>query len=364
MSANRVYISNLNFNTTEDELLEHFKKYEVVSVLIPSQTVRFFRNNQVRPLGIAYAEFPSHEKAQEAIEALNGESLKNRQLRLKPYVPYSPEKVSRKVSKSNAFSNLRKSRKESRDVLISSSGPVETDAAELEEIARPEVLPEASNESSPRASGSQLRNNVCDETVVTTEAVIKTEAANTKVRNGKGKAEDSNSSHPNPPEVVYCNDTIYLGYLPKDIDDLQIRDYLEGYHPNEIWIFRTRPKGKHIQLHRHFMAALVTIKTKENLEDVVESLSKKKFHSKKIIVRRARLSKLKEVQSMADSQSSEQLDVDILPLAENEAEAQQQDMLPAKGAVARSTDCVAAGSAEAHVQEQTEKQDQQQVIAA
>ncbi|SJM87420.1 uncharacterized protein ZBIST_3609 [Zygosaccharomyces bailii] len=358
MSANRVYISNLNFNTTEDELLEHFKNYEVVSVLIPSQTVRFFRNNQVRPLGIAYAEFPSREKAHDAIEALNGESLKNRQLRLKPYVPYSPEKVSRKVSKSNAFSNLRKSRKESRDVLISSSGPVETDAAELEELARPEVLPEVSNESSPRVSESQLRNVVCGETVVTTEAVIKTEAGNTEFKNGKARADDSNE-----PEIAYCNDTIYLGYLPKDIDDLQIRDYLEGYYPNEIWIFRTRPKGKHIQLHRHFMAALVTIKTKESLEDVVESLSKKKFHSKKIIVRRARLSKLKEVQSMADSQSSEQLDVDILPLAENEAEAQQQDMHPAKGAVERSTVNVAAGSAEVHVQEQTEKQDQQQAIA-
>lgn len=342
MSTNRIYISNLNFSTTEDELLDYFKEYQVVSVLIPSQTVRFFRNNQVRPLGIAYAEFPSTEKALDAIEALNGRPLKDRELRLKPYVPYSPEKVSRNVSRSRAFARLRRSRKGSVDVLPSTSDSVEEDAAEHGQGVEPEIVAEASIESSgheqdvavaasPKAAVSEVTNGAA---AIAAEAAEAAEAAVATEIRGAAVAGDDDTAVEQPGskaicsrEPVYSDDTLYLGFLPKDVDDVQIRDHLEGYHPNEIWIFRTRPKGKHLQLHRHFMAALVTIKTKESLDDVVEKLSKKKFHGKRITVRKARLSKLKEVQSMADGSPSEQPDVDFLPLAEAEAEApaQQQE---------------------------------------
>ncbi|CAR28179.1 ZYRO0D15686p [Zygosaccharomyces rouxii] len=318
MSANRVYVSNLNFNTTEDELLEHFKEFQVISVLIPSQTVRFFRNNQVRPLGIGYAEFPNPEKAQEAIESLNGQLFKDRELRLKPYVPYSPERVSRKVGKSRTFSKLRRSRKESGDVLISASGPFNEDLAAQGDSTSPEAVPEASNESSPHEhrEGDQERNSEAaggnDGTNVTNpgNAAASTTAANA-------------SSSLSPQEMAYSNDTLYLGYLPKDVDDIEIRDHLDSYYPNEIWIFRTRPKGKHLQLHRHFMAALVTVKTRENLDDVVAALSKKKFNGKKITIRKARLSKLKEVQSMADSPPTEQLDVDAISQSKLQAQLQE-----------------------------------------
>ncbi|GAV54172.1 hypothetical protein ZYGR_0AK06740 [Zygosaccharomyces rouxii] len=305
MSANRVYVSNLNFNTTEDELLEHLKEFQVVSVLIPSQTVRFFRNNQVRPLGIGYAEFPNPEKAQEAIDSLNGKLFKDRELRLKPYVPYSPERISKKVGKSRAFSKLRRSRRESGDVLISASGPVSEELVPEPDSTSPEAVPEASNESSPYVNG---------------EVAGGYDALN---ENNSENAAVSSTDSSSPQEVTYSNDTLYLGYLPKDVDDIEIRDHLENYHPNEIWIFRTRPKGKHLQFHRHFMAALVTVKTRENLDDVVVALSKKKFNSKKITVRKARLGKLKEVQSMADSPPTEQLDVDAIPQSELEAQLQE-----------------------------------------
>lgn len=325
MSANRVYVSNLNFNTTEDELFEHFKEFQVVSVLIPSQTVRFFRNNQVRPLGIGYAEFPNSEKVREAIEALNGKPFKDRDLRLKPYVPYSPERVSRKVGKSRTFSKLRRSRKESRDILISASGPVSENMIAEANSTSPEVVPEASNESSPHEGERRdLQGN--------------SEAADNCNENNENNIENAATSptgSPLPKEVVYSKDTLYLGYLPKDVDDIEIRDHLENYHPNEIWIFRTRPKGKHLQLHRHFMAALVTIKTRESLDDVVAELSKKRFNGKKITIRKARLGKLKEVQGMADSPPTEQVDVDAIPQSESEIQlqetaenTQQQEIVP------------------------------------
>lgn len=315
MSSNRVYISNLNFNTTEEELLDHFKDFQVVSVLIPSQTVRFFRNNQVRPLGIGYAEFPNIETVQKSIESLNGKPLKDRELKLKPYVPYSPERVSRKVSKSRAFSKLRRDRKESNDELVSASGPVNENQATEGENTSPEPVPEASNESSPPDQESSRPQETSE------AAAGGTDQTNTNAAEGSTSSPHSGSS--SPKDIAYSNDTLYLGYLPKDVNDIEIRDHLENYHPNEIWIFRTRPRGKHLQFHRHFMAALITVKTRENLDDVVASLSKIRFHGKKITVRKARLNKLKEVQSMADSPPTEQLDVDAIPQAALQSQLQE-----------------------------------------
>ena len=87
----RIYVSNLDFSTTEEELSEFLKEYNVVSVLIPSQTIRGFRNSTVRPLGIGYADFQSAQDAQNAAQNLNGKQLKDRKLKIKIYVPYSPK---------------------------------------------------------------------------------------------------------------------------------------------------------------------------------------------------------------------------------------------------------------------------------
>ncbi|KAM3162537.1 Regulator of rDNA transcription protein 5 [Lachancea thermotolerans] len=86
----RIYISNLDFSTTEEELEQFLQEFRVVSVLIPSQTVRGFRNSTVRPLGIGYADFASAADALQAVENLNGKQLRERTLKIKTYVPYSP----------------------------------------------------------------------------------------------------------------------------------------------------------------------------------------------------------------------------------------------------------------------------------
>lgn len=93
IKVSRVYISNLNYQTTEEELLLYLKEYNPISVLIPSQTVRGFRNKYLRPLGIAYAEFLSSETAQKVIDEKNLKPFKDRDLRFKNYIPYSPNYV-------------------------------------------------------------------------------------------------------------------------------------------------------------------------------------------------------------------------------------------------------------------------------
>jgi cold-inducible RNA-binding protein len=69
----KIYIGNLAFEVTEDELSAEFGTFgKVESVAIP--TDRFSR----RPRGFAFVEMESKSEAEAAIAGLNGKSLKER----------------------------------------------------------------------------------------------------------------------------------------------------------------------------------------------------------------------------------------------------------------------------------------------
>ena len=70
-----IYIGNMSFETTEDNLLEAFKAFGEVS------TVKIINDNQTgRPKGFAFVEMPTKEEAQAAISGLNGTELNGRTL--------------------------------------------------------------------------------------------------------------------------------------------------------------------------------------------------------------------------------------------------------------------------------------------
>ena len=70
-----IYIGNMSFDTTEDNLLEAFKAFGEVS------TVKIITDNDSgRPKGFAFIEMPSQDEAQAAISGLNGTELNGRAL--------------------------------------------------------------------------------------------------------------------------------------------------------------------------------------------------------------------------------------------------------------------------------------------
>ncbi len=70
-----IYIGNMSFDTTEDNLLEAFKAFGEVS------TVKVIMDNDTsRPKGFAFIEMPSKDEAQAAISGLNGTELSGRTL--------------------------------------------------------------------------------------------------------------------------------------------------------------------------------------------------------------------------------------------------------------------------------------------
>jgi len=71
----KLYVGNLAFNTTEQDLEEQFSQYGQVS----SASIITDRDSG-RSRGFAFVEFDSKESAQAAIQALNGKELDGREL--------------------------------------------------------------------------------------------------------------------------------------------------------------------------------------------------------------------------------------------------------------------------------------------
>ncbi|KAM5163516.1 nucleolin [Mantella aurantiaca] len=71
--AKVLVVNNLSYNATEDSLQEVFEK--ATSIRIP-------QNNQGRPKGFAFIEFPSVEDAKEALESCNNTDIEGRTIRL------------------------------------------------------------------------------------------------------------------------------------------------------------------------------------------------------------------------------------------------------------------------------------------
>lgn len=83
----KIYVGNLSFNVTEEELRAEFAPFgKVESISIP--TDRY----SGKPRGFAFVEMPSVAEGQAAIAALNGKNLKDRTLAVDAARPRSDDR--------------------------------------------------------------------------------------------------------------------------------------------------------------------------------------------------------------------------------------------------------------------------------
>ncbi len=69
----KIYVGNLSFDVTEDELAAEFGTYgKVESIAIPADKL------SGRPRGFAFVEMASKSEAEAAIEGLNGKTVRER----------------------------------------------------------------------------------------------------------------------------------------------------------------------------------------------------------------------------------------------------------------------------------------------
>jgi RNA recognition motif-containing protein len=75
--SNKVFVGNLSFDVTRDELIEAFSAAgKVVDAKVPTD------RETGRPRGFAFVEFENDEAAQKSISLMNGRDLKGRPLRV------------------------------------------------------------------------------------------------------------------------------------------------------------------------------------------------------------------------------------------------------------------------------------------
>lgn len=309
----KVYISNLNYGTSEQELLTLFKDYGVTSVLIPSHTVRVFRSKQTRPMGIAYAEFESAELASKAITDLNGIQFNDRSLRLKKHIPFDPKKAgltktyskiynlkkytTNKIvghvrmrfdnannsnSEADANNQLNNADQENQPALNSTQVNANTSNNDTILVGEAsEQPPQESSESngnenivggSPvnmkrkskpksywkrdkRANRDEATTNNNDRTdinAVARSAVLDGAPSNTNGETSAANPDSENCPASTSNSTPVSKDTLYCAYLPKSTTDKDIRYFFKDYRPQEVWMFRTRNvRARRFPLHRH-----------------------------------------------------------------------------------------------------------------
>ena len=75
--SNKLYVGNLSFNTTENELYDAFAEHGVVV-----EANLMLDRESGRPRGFAFVTMSTDEEAQKAIEAMDGATLDNRTLKV------------------------------------------------------------------------------------------------------------------------------------------------------------------------------------------------------------------------------------------------------------------------------------------
>jgi len=77
MSQNKLYVGNLSFQSTEDDIRDAFSAHGTVT------SVNVITDRETgRPRGFAFVEMGSDEEAQSAMQALDGQDLGGRTLKV------------------------------------------------------------------------------------------------------------------------------------------------------------------------------------------------------------------------------------------------------------------------------------------
>uniref|UniRef100_A0A0L0NWL9 RRM domain-containing protein n=1 Tax=Candidozyma auris TaxID=498019 RepID=A0A0L0NWL9_CANAR len=97
----RIYIGNVDFSATEDELKDFFQGLQVESVEIPTKTFTRGKKTVTRRLGFGFVQFALKEDADKALEQSNGQTFKTRTLYLRKALP--PATPEEKKERTEAF---------------------------------------------------------------------------------------------------------------------------------------------------------------------------------------------------------------------------------------------------------------------
>ncbi|CDK28705.1 unnamed protein product [Kuraishia capsulata CBS 1993] len=157
----RVFIGNLPFTTTKEELEDLIKDFEYESVELPTRTVKRGNKRFTRQSGFAFVTFKTKEIATEAIEALQGKTVGERTIEAKHALPHElterPKKEAVVSDDSDSKEQKKAPKKESKKAARSPKVPLDQGIpsettifiSNLEENVGPKTLRETFAELEP-----------------------------------------------------------------------------------------------------------------------------------------------------------------------------------------------------------------------
>ncbi|BEJ12292.1 hypothetical protein CspHIS471_0207520 [Cutaneotrichosporon sp. HIS471] len=217
--GHRVYIGNLAFSATEEQIREHLAKVggEITSVILPTR----YKN---RPAGYAFVTFKNEADATKAVETLNETEIGGRQVHL--------QLARSKEENADRRTELLEKRKEAK-AAKSAKAKEEKEAAEAADTAAVSSEKSADKADKPKkkkkaASKSRRRRpEDGDETAVDDEAEAEAApktAKPKKVKEPKAKAENGDSAEKEHKErkprlALTGENTVFVANLPFTVDD-------------------------------------------------------------------------------------------------------------------------------------------------
>ncbi|CAL9734049.1 hypothetical protein MOSE0_D03466 [Monosporozyma servazzii] len=123
--SNKVYVQNLDFQTTEDDLIEFLAPWNPKFVYIPYEIYVGLRNYHPRSNGKALVVFDHAEEATRMIDDLNGTLYKDKCLMIDYHIPFSPEKGHKRNIRTLTHEQVPGNTRLSKDTIYCRAIPIE-----------------------------------------------------------------------------------------------------------------------------------------------------------------------------------------------------------------------------------------------
>ncbi|BEI81590.1 hypothetical protein CcaverHIS002_0207500 [Cutaneotrichosporon cavernicola] len=220
--GHRVYIGNLAFSATEEQIREHLAKAggEIISVILPTRY-------KSRPAGYAFVTFKNEADATKAVETLNETEIGGRQVHLQlarskeENADRRTELLEKRKEEKAAKAAKAKEAKEKKEAADAADAAAVSSEKSADKADKPKKKKKTASKSRRRRPEDGDETAVDDEAEA--EAAPKT-AKPKKVKEPKVKAENGEPAKKQPKErmprlALTGENTVFVANLPFTIDD-------------------------------------------------------------------------------------------------------------------------------------------------
>lgn len=291
----RIYIGNVDFNATEDELRELFTGYPIKSVEIPTKTLVRGKKEVTRRLGFAFVLFDNKEAADKAVAEFNDKKFKDRLIFVKKAVP--PPTEEEKQKRLEEYKAKKAARKEA------TKKP-----AENEETNTSAATPEASTDSTSVPKKKKKARKPKKKAAIVESETATTDSAEASTPE---TAATTPGSDQKVPDGIPSPDTIFITNLHYRAQHRTINSVFKEFKPKWVHV-PLRPVPSHIRksgkkaLIFNKGIAFVKLPNHEVQQEAIAKFNGHEIMGRSIIVEVAIDNKKKEAEENGDAETTEE----------------------------------------------------------